>query len=204
MDYIYGSALKFLLFPLILISYNIACQWFVNLFKRINQDWPEAIRPNTDVTMIPAIPKMHEPAHGKANHEKFSLNFIPGVGHSDLETPERIWSAHNALGNATKTQGPGSRQDVLDDHFSFWNWSKYVNLGLTLAGRYKAAVADRNNHVEGHRGLAESVDDNATVAKWEKMCSTWENAPFPKNGVKNPYVLEGIGVFFFFEIMESQ
>lgn len=136
---------------------------------------------------------MHEPAHGKANHEKFSLNFIPGVGYSDLEGPERIWSAHNSLGNATKTQGPGSRQDVLDDHFGFWNWLKYSNLGYSLATRYKAAVAERNIQVEGHRGLTESVEDPNSLTRWEQMCTKWEGAAFPKTGVKNPYALDGIG-----------
>jgi hypothetical protein len=36
------------------------------------------------------------------------------------------------LGNATKTQGPGSRHDVLDNHFGFWNWLKYNTMGNYL------------------------------------------------------------------------
>lgn len=192
MDYIFGSALKFCYTAWILVSYDICCQWFVNLFKRMNDHWPIDIRAKDGVTMVPAIPKMHEPAHGKANHEKFSLNFIPGVGLSDLEGPERIWAAHNALGNSTKTQGPGSRHDVLDDHFNFWNWQKYANMGKTLMARYKKAVAERNTQVEGHRGLTDSLD-KSKVAEWESICTKWEEAPFPKTGVKNPYALEGIG-----------
>ncbi|KAF8951356.1 hypothetical protein BDZ97DRAFT_1684845, partial [Flammula alnicola] len=44
MDYIFGSMLQFVMVNLILISYNIMCQWYINLFKRINQDWPEHIK----------------------------------------------------------------------------------------------------------------------------------------------------------------
>jgi hypothetical protein len=63
-------------------------------------------------------------------HEEFSCNYGPGLGLTDCEGPEQIWAGHNALGNAMKMQGPGSRQDVLDDHFGFWNWQKYITMGM--------------------------------------------------------------------------
>ena len=81
--------------------------------------------------LIPAIPKLHKPMHGHKNHDQYSLNFIPGVGKLDMEMLERVWVGHNALGNSTKTQGPGGRHDILDDHFSFWNWQKYIGMGKT-------------------------------------------------------------------------
>ncbi|KAF9550947.1 hypothetical protein CPC08DRAFT_738337 [Agrocybe pediades] len=174
MDFIFGSALRsFALVPLILISYDIACQWFVNLFRRIEEHWPEGIKPSVNTKFIPAIPKLHEPMHGKANHKVYSLNFIPGVGESDLETPERGWAFHNALGKSTQTQAPGSRHDILDDHFNFYNWLKYISLGTTLMRKYKAALALRNNSAH----LPEA---------WEKMCLEWEADTYPKKK-PNPY-----------------
>jgi hypothetical protein len=137
------------------------------------------------ISVTPAIPKLHEPMHTATNHQVYSLNFIPGVGASDFECPERFWAGHNALSNATKTQGPGSRQDVLDNHFNFWNWQKYVGMGSTLMRKYKAALAERNIQLEGHRGLTTSLDATLVV-KWEAMCSTWEKASLPKK-VPNPY-----------------
>ncbi|PPQ92725.1 hypothetical protein CVT25_014232 [Psilocybe cyanescens] len=128
---------------MILISYDIACQWFINLFKRIESDWPEHIKPRPNASLTPAIPKLHEPMHMQADHQVYSLNFIPGVGLSDCECPEWVWSSHNTLSNATKTQGPGSRQDTLqvDNHFGFWNWMNIANatlfLGLTEAEVHK-------------------------------------------------------------------
>ena len=92
--------------------------------------------------LIPAIPKLHKPMHGRANHKVYLLKFIPGVGKSDLETPKRVWLVHNGLGNSTKTQGPGGRHDVLYDHFGFWNWLRYVGLGKTLMSKYKAAIVE--------------------------------------------------------------
>ncbi|KAF8151059.1 hypothetical protein BJ912DRAFT_938171 [Pholiota molesta] len=154
----------------------------------INEDWPEHIKPRHNVTFIPAIPKLHEPMHKAVGHEVFSLNFIKGSGHSDCECVERVWASHNALANSTKTQGPGSRQDVLDDHFGFWNWEKYTAMGSTLLRRYKAAVRERNLQVEGFRGLTESLDKDL-VTSWEKICTEWDEDKFPKTK-KNPYQLD--------------
>ncbi|KAF9471463.1 hypothetical protein BDN70DRAFT_819963, partial [Pholiota conissans] len=80
----------------------------------------------------PLIPKFHEPAHHEEDHEQFSFNYATGVGNSDGEVPERVWAGHNGLGGSTKTHGPGTRQDVLDDHFGFWNWQKYCAMGKTF------------------------------------------------------------------------
>jgi len=111
-----------------------------------------------------------------------------------METPERVWAGHNALGNSTKTQGPGGRHDVLDDHFGFWNWLKYIGMGRTLMSKYKAALAERNQQIEGHRGLTKSLDE-ALVTKWELMCVAWEEDEFPKTR-ENPYETPGACKFF--------
>jgi Kyakuja-Dileera-Zisupton transposase len=197
MDYIFGAAVTYIILSAIqltvmltiLISYDIACQWFKNIHQRIENHWPEEIKPPPSLNLIPAIPKLHEPMHhdtrGTVDHEVYSLNYVPGVGASDCECPERFWSGHNALGNSTKTQGPGSRHDDLDDHFNFWNWQKYIGMGRTLQRRYKRAVADRNIQVEGHRGLTSSLDQEL-VAKWELLCVEWEMDSYPKKKT-SPY-----------------
>jgi len=152
MDYVFACAMRSLAVSILVVSYDIACQWFINLRKRITSDWPTELHPPKTTNLIPAIPKLHEPMHKKADHQGFSFNFIPGVGLTDGEAPERIWAPHNALASATRQQAPGSRQDVLDAHFGFWNWLKYIGQGDTLLRRYKAAVADRNlqrRHIGG-------------------------------------------------------
>jgi hypothetical protein len=96
--------------------------------KRIEMDWPEELRP-CGVEARPVIGKLHEPAHQRHGHDEYSYNFAPGLGLTDFECLERIWAGNNGAGNATKTYGPGTRQDVLDDHFGFWNWEKYKSVG---------------------------------------------------------------------------
>ncbi|KAH9475484.1 hypothetical protein JR316_0012595 [Psilocybe cubensis] len=196
MDYIFASILRLLAVRLVLVSYDIACQWFINLLKRMQNDWTKDMKPNrSDIILQPAIPKLHEPAHNQKNHEVYSFNYIPGGGLTDGECPERVWAPHNAIANATKTQGPGSRQDTLDDHFGFWNWLKYISMGSTLLRRYKNAIAQRNIQKEGHRGLTEDLKKKSPglVEKWEQMCIEWEKDPFPKKN-SNPYSLKDAGL----------
>ncbi|KAJ3487311.1 hypothetical protein NLJ89_g11723 [Agrocybe chaxingu] len=189
MDFVFASSLReFLGLSLILISYDIACQWFINLSKRMKEHWPSDLRLPPTIKLIPAIPKLHEPMHETTNHQVYSLNFIPGVGKSDLETPERVWSAHNAIGNWSKVQGPGSRSDSVDDHLAFWNWLKYVSHGDFLLRKYMAALAERNIQREGHRGFTATLE-KFLVVKWEAMCVAWEKDPFPKKK-PNPYHTE--------------
>jgi hypothetical protein len=194
LDYIFASAIRHVAVLYLLISYNIACQWFTNLFNRMETLWPVHLALPPSVTITPAIPKLHKPMHTAANHQMYSLNFIPGVGASDFKCLKRFWAGHNGLGNSTKTQGPGSRQDVLDDHFNFWNWQKYIGMGRSLMRKYKAALAERNIQIEGHEGLSASLNAEL-VTKWEAMCVTWGADAIPKK-VLNPYKSEGSSMFF--------
>ncbi|PPQ73936.1 hypothetical protein CVT26_006557 [Gymnopilus dilepis] len=191
MDFVCGSVLRFVYVLLIVLSYDIACHWFVNLFNRIRDHWPQELKPRSEVSLIPLIPKLHEKGHTQTKgHEQFSYNLCQGAGHTDGECPERIWSAHNALGNATKTMGPGSRHDVLDDHFGFWNYEKYISMGRSLMRKYQKAVPERNRQTEAHRGFTESISP-ADVAKWTQMVEQWEQAVYPRDKLDNPYHVVG-------------
>lgn len=128
MDFIFASAIQGLQLSFLLVSYDIACQWFVNLFKRM-VGWPDYLKIRPSVVTRFAIPKLHIRAHEEKNHAQFCLHWMSGGAQCDCEAPERIWAPHNALGNSTKSQGPGTRHDNLDCHFGFWNWLKYHSLG---------------------------------------------------------------------------
>ncbi|KAF8057953.1 hypothetical protein FPV67DRAFT_1676638 [Lyophyllum atratum] len=187
MDYVFASAMQFLPFLTLLVSYDIACQWIKNFYLRM-EGWPDDLRLNSPSRVIPAIPKLHEPAH-KETHDQLSFNHILGAGLTDGECPERIWAGHNALGNSTKTMGPGSRHDALDDHFGFWNWLKYSSMGKTLMRRYKAAVRLRNIQVEGHRGFTASMPPDKVDA-WRAICVAWEEDTAYPRKAPSPLISE--------------
>lgn len=77
MDYTFASAIKSTKLALVAISYDIACQWFVNIFSRMAQ-WPKELHPRPGLNLRPLIPKFHEPAHLEKDHEQYSFNLAEG------------------------------------------------------------------------------------------------------------------------------
>ncbi|KAK0475296.1 hypothetical protein EDD18DRAFT_1367223 [Armillaria luteobubalina] len=142
--------------------------------------WPSNLRFNPDIRITPLIPKFHKPGHKAEEHEQFSFNLTEGVGLLDGECPEWIWASHNALGNSTKTVGPGTRQDLIDDHLGFWNWVKYCCMGLTLWKCYKVAIMEQNWQEEAHQGFTQSLlpymSDALTEDKVHKELAEEEEA----------------------------
>ncbi|KJA15107.1 hypothetical protein HYPSUDRAFT_208168 [Hypholoma sublateritium FD-334 SS-4] len=189
MDYIIASAMShFHELRSVGLSYDICCQWYPNMYQQMT-GWPEQLHILPMLATWPLIPKFHEPAHNEKAHEQYSFNLAVGFGKSDGEVPERGWAGHNGLGNTTKMQGPGSRHDVLDDHFGSWNWVKYHTMGASLIQKYKAAVIEQNRQTEAHRGFTESLPGHL-VKDWDNMCVVWEEDGFPKTK-PNPYELKG-------------
>lgn len=114
---------------LILISYDIACQFYKNFFKRMMKNFPPTMQLDTDPSNISwAVPKKHIAVHGP-NHSQFSLNFLPGVGKTYGEGIESGWSHMNPISMSTKEMGPAVRHETLDDHWGSWNWMKILALG---------------------------------------------------------------------------
>lgn len=131
MDFIFFLSIMPLLLLSIVISYDIACQWKINLAKRMD-NLPEHLQISAAValaTFMFGIPKFHCPAHEEKCVIPHSLNLMPGVGRTDGEGIERNWAEMNRVANSTKEMGPGSRHDVLNNHFGYHNWSKYTGLG---------------------------------------------------------------------------
>ncbi|KAG1797493.1 uncharacterized protein HD556DRAFT_1431147 [Suillus plorans] len=79
------------------------------------------------------VPKFHLAAHIEICQTQFSFNWTPGVGQTDGEAPERGWANINRVASSTKEMGPGARRDMLNDHFSDWNWKKVTGLAMTQA-----------------------------------------------------------------------
>ena len=129
MDYIVIMSLHFSVLKYFLISYDIACQWYIRLMERlaaIDQNCV-LLKPDTSVSFV--VPKFHLPAHIPACRDRFAFMLTPGAGLGDGEAPERGWGESNPLGPSTREMGPGSRRDTLDAHFGDYNWRKIVKLG---------------------------------------------------------------------------
>ncbi|KAH9906094.1 uncharacterized protein B0H18DRAFT_1132035 [Fomitopsis serialis] len=191
MDYLFASSLRKHSTTRVVVSYDIACQWSVNLWSRMMQYEFEWNFEQQTITFL--IPKFHLPAHQESCHTKYSYNFIKHVGRTDGEAVERGWAAVNGFSGSTKEMGPGSRRDVLDDVFGDYNWRKVIQLPKTLLIRVKNAVDERSKHVAEFQDLTQ-VMNSVHVAEWTQQVEAWENGADynPFVGTRHPVTLASI------------
>jgi hypothetical protein len=136
MDYLFLSSVQDSDLRSFVVSYDIACQWHKNIWKRMDS-YPNLFNidhngpgPGLSIGSVRFfVPKFHLPAHILACHNNFSFNLGLSVGRTDGEAPERGWAHINPVATSTKEMSPGHRRDTLDDHFSDWNWKKVVGMG---------------------------------------------------------------------------
>ncbi|KAH9478096.1 hypothetical protein JR316_0010334 [Psilocybe cubensis] len=180
MDYFFLSSIAYTILLRIVVSYDIACQWWVNLLKRC-QIYPENVLSNPSApSLVYLVPKFHLPAHVQKCQAAFSFNYTPGVGRTDGEAPERGWSATNGIASSTKEMGPGSRNDTLDNHFGDYNWRKIITIADTFVRKAKEAIHERKEHVESFIEF-DAVLPKDTTSEWTQMCQAWEKDPKQPN-----------------------
>jgi hypothetical protein len=129
MDYLFFTSLGQREATDLVVSYDVACQWSVNLWDQMKLYPPNLRLANDSLSVTFLVPKFHLPAHVATCQTGFSFNYTPHVGCTDGEAPERGWSHINPLATSTHEVGPGARRDTIDDHFSDWNWKKTTGLG---------------------------------------------------------------------------
>ena len=127
MDYVFGSAIRGTTLPIILISYDIACQWSRHFQDRVLQNSYLQLEGWTNLTA--AVGKFHLSAHIPDCFARFSLNFIHGAGQQDGEILETLWAEFNKVSSSARTMSKAHRAEVFDDHMRDSNWKKMVGMG---------------------------------------------------------------------------
>ncbi|KAI6020717.1 hypothetical protein BKA83DRAFT_28289 [Pisolithus microcarpus] len=185
MDYIFFSAICPFLFLTVVISYDITCQWKLNLTQRIDQLPNHLHVPLTVVasSFMFGIPKFHVPAHAALCAIPHSLNLMPGAGCTDGKAVEHNWSEINCVTNSTKEMGCGAWHDTIDNHIGHCNFRKLVGLGHLLHNRLRAAVTWHSHHcaVLDKFNLAINSSQRET---WMTMLTVWE----ADKSEPNPYI----------------
>ncbi|KAJ7457113.1 hypothetical protein FB451DRAFT_1047708 [Mycena latifolia] len=174
MDYMFFKSVKGTDLVRFFVSYDIACQWHINIWVRMigykNEDL--MIRGGRKY-MTFLVPKFHLPAHIEACNLRFSFNLTRYVGLTDGEAPERGWADTNPLARSTAEMGPGSRRDTLNDHFNDWNYKKILLLGKTMRERTLDAVPMMMETRETLADLEKSFEGE-TLVVWREMLEAWE------------------------------
>lgn len=130
-DYVFASSITKDLdagISRLLVTYDIACQWGVNLQRRLSAYLPPL---NLDLTKLTshrvAVPKFHLVGHGASCQVSYNLALMDNVGLTHGEGVETVWSHSTSLATWSRENGPAARHQVLDDHWGGWNWRKVVN-----------------------------------------------------------------------------
>lgn len=129
MDYLFASSVIGFRLPLLQISYDVACQWFVNFWKRM-RFLPSPLRLNVPQSAVkPMVPKFHLQSHTEVCHAPYAFNYTEGGARTDGEGVERNWKGLNGQAPSTSEMGAGARYDTLDDCCGHMNWRKTVGMG---------------------------------------------------------------------------
>ncbi|KAJ7276586.1 hypothetical protein C8J57DRAFT_1061539, partial [Mycena rebaudengoi] len=158
------------------VSYDIACQWHINIWERMMRYKKEMWLVGEDKFVSFLVPKFHLPAHIEACNLHFSFNLTRDVGQTDGEAPERGWANAGPLAGSTKEMGPGARRDTLDDHFNDLNHKKITRLGAMMLKKTENAVPEM---VETRTALDDMEEllggaEGVTVKAWTAMAEAWE------------------------------
>ncbi|KAJ6503118.1 hypothetical protein DFH09DRAFT_1252002 [Mycena vulgaris] len=184
MDYIAMAALAGFCLLLLTISYDIACQWKVNLRER-NAKLPAHIRLPIDTIKIQcALPVWHAASHNEDCQNANSLSFKPGVGKSDGEGVERVWSVLNPVAFSTKDAGLGQRADVIEAKVDNHNWLKNVGEGEALQRKLIVAIAERDKQIKAFATVNRTLSREVKKA-WKLMIEEW----LEDTSKTNPYTL---------------
>ncbi|KAF9549373.1 hypothetical protein CPC08DRAFT_648216, partial [Agrocybe pediades] len=174
MDYFFLSSIQDTEAERIVVSYDIACQWSVNLLGRCEIYPPNRLssgKPEIELEYL--VPKFHLQAHVPKCQTLYSFNYAPKTGNVDGEAPERNWAVTNGLSYSTREMGPGSQSDTVDDHHGDYNYRKVLGLVDLFLRKSKEAVAAREEHVEAFIEFDSVLPEEDTTA-WTAMCQAWE------------------------------
>ncbi|KAK0478572.1 hypothetical protein EDD18DRAFT_1312571 [Armillaria luteobubalina] len=155
----------------IVTTYNIACQWSINLEDHINI-YGLYMAP-LPCDMLYLVPKFHLPGHIKACQEKYCMSFHIHVGNNDGEAPERSWAISNVVAASTWEMSLGHRREKLDQHFGDVNWQKNVSMGTSLLRKIKDAVPNAAEFESCFERFTTTLPTDDT-AKWTAMVESWE------------------------------
>lgn len=201
MDYVFCSSILNVR-TLVTVAYDIACQWYKNLWTRVSL-LPPTLQPLLGPEHINfKVGKLHLQGHEWKCQSAFSFNYSPGVGRTDGEGIERLWAFLRGIAASTKEMGPGGRQDTLDDFCAFSNWRKHVGIGtcinihqLTsndnaiilgdlLQRRMLEALVELHRHLDEFDAFNSTLrmNNSAEVDCWADMLTAYERdttAPCP-------------------------
>ncbi|KAJ7682337.1 hypothetical protein DFH06DRAFT_1314555 [Mycena polygramma] len=149
----------------ILVTYDIWCQYVVNLETRIT-NWFPSMLPILE-KIHGAIPKMHILNHIELCQILWNLSWMLYSAFTVGEMIETGWAEHNLTAGSTKEQNDGNRHDSIDDTSGNWNWDKTVRLATTLLRLWRVCKAEQRKRNADFEALT-ATHPPELIKEWEK------------------------------------
>lgn len=118
----------------VLHIYDVNCQYYVHLKKRIGQNVHLDVDPTID--LIHAIGLFHVHGHQDECLYRFATTYVPGAGVVDGEVLETLWAVLNTVTPSARTASLASRTELLDDQMSDSNFKKMLNISTFKRSLY--------------------------------------------------------------------
>ncbi|KAK7054021.1 hypothetical protein R3P38DRAFT_2501036 [Favolaschia claudopus] len=185
MDCIVLAALMGVTLLYIAIAYDIVCQYRINFQARMAKLPPDMHLDLARTKILYGLPVWHATAHERSCQSQNSLTFQPGVGRTDGEGTERVWSVFNGLATATKEMNWGAREDGIDDKVDHHNFQKNIRQGDALPRKLVIAIDERDCQVTAFAEVDGTLEESLRN-EWQGMVDAWtEDRTKP-----NPYQLD--------------
>ncbi|KAJ6451151.1 hypothetical protein C8R45DRAFT_848553 [Mycena sanguinolenta] len=188
MDFILFSAiLNFVIFYLIL-SYDIACQYGKNFWRRMPGLPAELHITLPESRVWFKVPNFHLPPHKPPCHSPFSFHWMWGAGRTHGETVEQNWEFTNGAAASTKMMGMGTRHATLEDLFGFHNWRRLVAWRGIFTRRMKENVVEGQVHRDTFDAFDAAMEEKVPelVARWRAWVHEWESRQHT-DGTESPF-----------------
>ncbi|KAF5347890.1 hypothetical protein D9756_010191 [Leucocoprinus leucothites] len=174
----------------IMLSYDIWCQYHINLPRRFSVNFKHLEKTVTE--MRGAVPKMHIHGHNWECQIEHSFFYKPYSGMTCGEGIESTWSEQNHAASSTKELNEGHRHDTLDDFNGYWNWCKAVKIGLSLSAQAKRWCKELQDHQAAFESFTAAVPKDI-LAEWKAHTAAAKANPalFELKDQDNDYRLPG-------------
>ncbi|THV04648.1 hypothetical protein K435DRAFT_649011 [Dendrothele bispora CBS 962.96] len=168
-----GVLMALILVSTVVLTYDIACQYHVNLIRRFTENLSDtqfAGRHLEDVVsgITCLVPKLHLQGHIANCQYRYSLNFTKFMGRTCGEGIEGTWAEAKQAGGMTREMNAGHRIDTLNAIQNDWNLMKMHKLADSLFVKLDHAKATVRRKLAHYCALSKQ-NGKTRMEAWLKL-----------------------------------
>ncbi|KAH8813863.1 hypothetical protein DL96DRAFT_1757976 [Flagelloscypha sp. PMI_526] len=186
MDFIFWSSIVSVNLLLVLLSYDVGCQYRKSFHQR-KTGLPSYLNTLRTITFLICLPVWHGGVHNVECQAEHIITHVVGAGATDGEEPEREWALSNPFAYFTREMGEVARLNFLEDKWDYLAYQKNIQLVSSLAK--KLYIAIREHKIQDDNFMLLSTEVIAQVPReWESMVLAWESEEGHVKVSPNPYL----------------